>query len=59
MGDCSAQTIGGAVSTGTHGPSIYHQIVANNVTAIKFIDGKGETHSIDDKIQCLMLYVFL
>ncbi|WP_018299990.1 D-arabinono-1,4-lactone oxidase [Fangia hongkongensis] len=49
MGDCSAQTIGGAVSTGTHGPSIYHQIVANNVTAIKFIDGKGETHSIDDK----------
>ncbi|HSF82062.1 MAG TPA: D-arabinono-1,4-lactone oxidase [Anaerolineales bacterium] len=35
-------TVGGAVSTGSHGGSLYHGSISSSVLRIKLIDGKGE-----------------
>ncbi|MBK3495230.1 FAD-binding protein [Viridibacillus sp. YIM B01967] len=44
MGDIQAQTIAGAVSTGTHGTGITLGSISNQVVAWGFVDGLGKYH---------------
>lgn len=46
MGDSSQQTIAGGISTGTHGPSICHRIVADNVSGMTLVDGTGTVQTL-------------
>jgi FAD-linked oxidoreductase len=46
QGDINHQTLAGAVSTGTHGTGIKFGSISSFVTAIEFVDGNGEVHSI-------------
>ncbi|CAM1345153.1 D-arabinono-1,4-lactone oxidase [Tenacibaculum amylolyticum] len=42
LGDINVQSIAGAISTGTHGTGTQLKSISNQVTALKFINGKGE-----------------
>lgn len=42
MGDVQAQTIAGAISTGTHGTGIAFGSLSNQIVAWTWVDGKGE-----------------
>jgi FAD/FMN-containing dehydrogenase len=42
IGSISEQTVAGAISTGTHGTGITHQILASQVVSLKLVNGLGE-----------------
>lgn len=42
LGDIDKQSLAGAISTGTHGTGISFKNIPSQLTAIKFINGKGE-----------------
>ena len=45
MGDIQAQTVAGAVSTGTHGTGIAFGSLASQVVAWQWVDGLGQVHT--------------
>jgi L-gulonolactone oxidase len=47
LGDIDAQTIAGAVSTGTHGTGAKHSTLASVVEAVTLVTGTGEIRHID------------
>jgi L-gulonolactone oxidase len=47
LGDIDAQTVAGAVSTGTHGTGAGHATLASLVTAVTLVDGAGEVRRFD------------
>jgi L-gulonolactone oxidase len=52
LGDIDAQTVAGAISTGTHGTGATHSTLASCVEAVKLVDGSGEVVTVtkDDEI---------
>lgn len=42
LGDIDAQTIAGTISTGTHGTGVAFGTISSQVTALRFVNGKGE-----------------
>jgi FAD-linked oxidoreductase len=52
LGDIDAQTVAGAISTGTHGTGATHSTLASCVEAVKMVDGSGEVITLtkDDEI---------
>ena len=42
MGDIDKQSLGGTISTGTHGTGLKFGTISTQVVALKFINGKGE-----------------
>ena len=42
MGDVDRQSIAGTISTGTHGTGTAFKSISNQVTALRFVNGKGE-----------------
>jgi len=52
LGDIDAQTVAGAISTGTHGTGAAHSTLASCVEAVKLVNGSGEVVTIgkDDEI---------
>ncbi len=49
QGDINQQSIGGAMSTGTHGTGITLKSMANQLHALKVITGTGEVLDIDEE----------
>jgi L-gulono-1,4-lactone dehydrogenase len=47
LGDIDAQTVAGAISTGTHGTGAAHATLASCVAAVKLVTGSGETLTVD------------
>lgn len=47
QGDIDRQSLAGALSTGTHGTGLELQSMANQIVAMKFINGKGEEVFLD------------
>ena len=52
LGDIDAQTVAGAISTGTHGTGAAHSTLASCVEAVKLVNGAGELLTIgkDDEM---------
>lgn len=52
LGDIDAQTVAGAISTGTHGTGESHSTLASCVEAVKLVTGAGEVLTVgkDDEI---------
>jgi L-gulonolactone oxidase len=52
LGDIDAQTVAGAISTGTHGTGAAHATLASCVEAVKLVNGSGEVVTIgrDDEM---------
>jgi FAD-linked oxidoreductase len=48
QGDINQQSMAGATSTGTHGTGITLQSISNQLTAVKLINGLGETITFDE-----------
>lgn len=46
LGDIDAQTISGAISTGTHGTGLRFGGIATQVRAMTLVDGLGEVHRV-------------
>jgi hypothetical protein len=46
IGEWSGQTLGGAISTGTHGGSYIYGSLVSSVRAVTFIDGHGELREV-------------
>ena len=46
LGDIDAQTVAGAISTGTHGTGATHTTLASCVVAVKIVTGDGEVLSL-------------
>lgn len=42
IGEWSGQTLAGAVSTGTHGGSLFHGSLMSSVIGVSFLDGRGQ-----------------
>ena len=47
LGDIDAQTVAGAISTGTHGTGAKHSTLASTVEAVTMVTGVGEVLHID------------
>src|SRR5689334_12629801 len=47
VGSIQAQTVAGAIATGTHGSSLVHGNLASLVHAVRLVDGRGRVHDID------------
>lgn len=47
MGHIQRQLLAGAISTGTHGPSLHHPIISDSIIGLKLINGLGEEVHID------------
>lgn len=47
LGDIDAQTVAGAISTGTHGTGARHSTLASVVQALTLVTGTGEVRQID------------
>jgi len=47
LGDIDAQTVSGAISTGTHGTGIAHSTIASCVESLTLVTGTGEVLRID------------
>jgi L-gulonolactone oxidase len=47
LGDIDAQTVAGAISTGTHGTGAAHSTLASCVTAVTIVTGIGEIIRVD------------
>ncbi|MFT5432980.1 MAG: FAD/FMN-containing dehydrogenase [Myxococcota bacterium] len=45
LGSIAEQSIAGAISTGTHGSSRRYGNLATQVTALRFVDGRGQVHA--------------
>lgn len=46
-GVIAAQTLAGAISTGTHGQGLQQSTIADEALSIRFIDGTGHLHNMD------------
>lgn len=49
IGEWHGQTVGGAISTGTHGGSYFHGSVASVVKSLTFVDGQGQVHTFQEE----------
>lgn len=49
LGDIDAQTIAGAISTGTHGTGLRHPSIGATVVAATLVDGRGELVRVSEK----------
>jgi L-gulonolactone oxidase len=47
LGDIDAQTVAGAISTGTHGTGVAHSTLASCVAAVTLVTGTGQIISVD------------
>jgi L-gulonolactone oxidase len=47
LGDIDAQTVAGAISTGTHGTGAAHSTLASVVEAVTLVTGTGEVRHVD------------
>jgi FAD-linked oxidoreductase len=47
LGDIDAQTVAGAISTGTHGTGLAHSTLASCVEAVTLVTGTGEVLHVD------------
>jgi FAD/FMN-containing dehydrogenase len=47
VGSIQAQTVAGAIATGTHGSSLVHGNLATLVEAMRLVDGRGRTVKLD------------
>ena len=47
LGSVTAQSIAGAISTGTHGSSLQHGNLAHPIVGMRLIDGTGQVHVLD------------
>jgi len=48
VGSIAAQSIAGAIATGTHGSSLVHGNLASGVTALRIVDGRGRVIELDE-----------
>jgi FAD/FMN-containing dehydrogenase len=48
VGSIQAQSVAGAIATGTHGSSLVHGNLASLVTGVRIVAGDGRVHAIDD-----------
>ncbi|NWJ72718.1 FAD-binding protein [Pseudonocardia sp. ICBG1122] len=46
LGDIEAQTVAGAISTGTHGTGAGYRGIADGVRRLRLVDGLGELHEL-------------
>jgi L-gulonolactone oxidase len=46
LGSIAAQTVAGAIATGTHGTGLGHGILATQVVSLRLVDGTGEVHTL-------------
>ncbi|MEO0341711.1 MAG: FAD-binding protein, partial [Bacteroidota bacterium] len=51
MGDIDAQSIGGTISTGTHGTGLAFGTISTQVRKIRFINGKGEIKVCSSEVE--------
>lgn len=49
LGSISEQSIGGIISTGTHGSSPYHGLVSSTIVNLTIVNGKGEVLFLDSE----------
>jgi FAD/FMN-containing dehydrogenase len=49
VGSIQAQTVAGAIATGTHGSSLTHGNLAGLVTAMRVVTGTGEVLALDNR----------
>lgn len=49
LGSISEQSIGGIISTGTHGSSPFHGLVSSTIVNLTVVNGKGEVLFLDEK----------
>jgi L-gulono-1,4-lactone dehydrogenase len=48
LGDIDAQTVAGAISTGTHGTGLGHSTIASCVAAVTIVTGSGDVLHLDE-----------
>lgn len=46
LGSVAAQTVAGAIGTGTHGSSLRHGNLGSGLVAAELVDGRGERHTL-------------
>jgi L-gulonolactone oxidase len=56
LGDIDAQTVAGAISTGTHGTGAAHSTLASCVEAVTMVDGTGATIHADKSDESFPAY---
>jgi L-gulonolactone oxidase len=49
VGSIQAQTVAGAIATGTHGSSLVHGNLATLVHSLRLVDGRGEVVTLDQE----------
>jgi FAD/FMN-containing dehydrogenase len=49
LGSIDAQTVAGAIATGTHGSSLVHGNLSSLVRGVRLVDGRGEIIDVDDR----------